>query len=566
MILSIRKSILDLSRRFAAGRLTSCSLYHATNDPIYGFEPGTEQRLALDAKLKEYNSKVFEVPIVAGDEEIRTKNVRYQVKPFDHGSKLTKFYSADSESLQKAIESSQKAFRSWDATPLEKRAEIFIRAAELIRGKYRADILAATMLGQSKTIIQAEIDAACELSDFYAFNAQWALEAQKWSPISVGKCVNSLVWRGFEGFWAAIAPFNFTAISGHLAGAPAMMGNVVLWKPSTTAILSSYIVFQVLREAGLPPGVINFVPSEGPVFGETITKSPHLAGINFTGSAKTFENVWKEVANNIGTYKSFPRLIGECGGKNFHFIHPSASNIKHIVNSTIRSAFEYSGQKCSACSRIYVPESKWNAIRDGLVAVVKEMKVGSPLEHDTFMTTVIDRKAFTKIKSYLDAAKSSPHLTIVTGGNCDDSKGYFIEPTIIQTKDPLDKLMQEELFGPVLTAYVYKDREASDVLQLIDTTTSYALTGSVFADDENAIKEASEQLRHSTGNFYVNDKSTGSVVSQQPFGGSRKSGTNDKAGSPFYILRFANLLAVKTQTELTNDWSYPYMRISPKKV
>lgn len=566
MILSIRRSIVDLSRKFAASHLTPCSRYHAVNEPIYGFEPGTEQRLALDAKLKEYNSKVFDVPIVIGDQEIRTKTVRYQVKPFDHGSHLSKFYYADSGTLLKAIETSQKAFRLWDATPLEKRAEIFIRAADLIRGKHRADILAATMLGQSKTIIQAEIDAACELADFYAFNVQWALEAQKWSPISVGKCVNSLVWRGFEGFWAAIAPFNFTAISGHLAGAPALMGNVVLWKPSDTAILSSYLVFQVLREAGMPAGVINFVPADGPVFGETVTKSPLLAGINFTGSAKTFQHLWKEVANNISSYKVFPRLIGECGGKNFHFIHPSATNITHIVNSTIRSAFEYSGQKCSACSRLYVPESKWNAIRDGLLAIVKQMKVGSPLEHDSFMTTVIDDKAFARIKSYLDHAKSNPNLTILTGGKCDDSKGYYIEPTIIQTKDPRDRLMQEELFGPVLTAYVYKDAEASAVLHLIDSTSPYALTGAIFADDQSAIKEASDVLRYSAGNFYVNDKSTGSVVAQQPFGGSRKSGTNDKAGSPYYILKFANLQSVKTQTEPTNDWSYPYMRISPKKV
>lgn len=545
--------------------LTYCKQsYRAKNETIYGFEPGSEQRLALDAKLKQYNSELFDIPLVIGDEEIRTKNVQFQVKPFDHQSKLSKYYSADSGILEKAIQASQKAFRSWDATPLEKRAEIFVRAAELIRGKYRADILAATMLGQSKTIIQAEIDAAAELSDFYAFNVQWALEAQKWAPLSVDGCSNALHWRGFEGFWAAIAPFNFTAISGHLAGAPALMGNVVLWKPSSTAILSSYINFKILREAGLPPGVINFVPSGGSVFGPVITKSPFLAGINFTGSAGTFESVWKEVGNNISLYKSFPRLIGECGGKNFHYVHPSASNTAHIVNSTIRSAFEYSGQKCSACSRMYVPKSKWNGIRDGLVAAIKQMKVGSPLEYDTFMTSVIDDKAFVRIKSYLDRAKTSPNLKIVIGGGCDKSKGYFIEPTVVETKDPNDQMMQEELFGPVLTVYVYEDREAVDVLKLVDTTTPFALTGAIFADDEKAIKEASDRLKFSTGNFYINDKSTGSVVSQQPFGGARKSGTNDKAGSPYYILKFANLLSVKTQTKPLEDWRYPYMSSAPK--
>jgi len=535
--------------------------YHAVNDPVLGYLPNSPELASLEAKLKELGSKVHDVPIMVGDEEIRTKDVRYQLKPFDNKSQLAKFYSCDSVTLKKAIDTSQKAFRAWDATPLEKRADIFIRAADLIRGKYRADINAATMLGQGKTIIQAEIDAACELSDFYAFNVQWALEAQKWQPLSPNSKVNNrTIFRGMEGFWAAVAPFNFTAISGHLAGAPAFMGNVVLWKPASSAILSSYIAYKILREAGLPPGVVNFVPADGSTFGPAITKSPYLAGVNFTGSTGTFEQLWLEVAKNLPTYKAYPRLIGECGGKNFHFIHPSASHTSHIVNCTVRSAFEYQGQKCSACSRMYVPESRWADIRDGLVATVKQLKVGSPLERDTFMTAVIDAKAYKSIVRYIDYAKTNKDLSIIVGGEYDDSKGYYIQPTIVQSKDPNDRLMREEIFGPVLTVYVYKDSEYKNVLGLIDSSTEYALTGSVFADDPNVIKEATTALRFSTGNFYVNDKSTGSVVAQQPFGGARKSGTNDKAGSPNYIMRFANIQSIKTSQELLSDWSYEYMK------
>jgi 1-pyrroline-5-carboxylate dehydrogenase len=529
--------------------------YHASNEPICMYNPGTKERAELDATLERYNSQVFEIPVVVGDEEIRTGTKHVQPKPFNHKSPIAMYYQADAKTLEKAIDASQKALRSWDLTPLEKRAEIFIRAAELIRGKYRYEMLAATMLGQAKTIFQAEIDAVCELSDFYAFNVQWALEAQNWKPTSSDKISNSMVWRGLEGFWAAVAPFNFTAISGHLAGAPALMGNVVLWKPSHSAVLSSYLTFKILREAGVPPGVINFVPSRGPVFGDAITKSPYLAGVNFTGGADTFYSIWTDVGKNIATCRNFPRLIGECGGKNFHFIHPSA-DIVSAVNHTVRSAFEYTGQKCSACSRLYVPTSRWTDFRNLLVSALRNVKVGSPLDPASFLSAVIDERSFKKIKGYIDKAKSSPECSFVFGGNCDDSTGYYIEPTVILTKDPRNFLMEEEIFGPVLTVYVYPDADCNATLQLVDNTSPYALTGSLFATDDNFIHEAQKVLRFSTGNLYINDKSTGAVVSQQPFGGARKSGTNDKAGSPFYLQRFVNLQAVKVQSEPLSDWTY----------
>lgn len=552
MMLSLCRKVIELS----LCRSVRCVVrYHAVNEPICMYNPGTDERAQLDSALKRFSSEVHDIPVVIGDEEIRCGEARLQPKPFDHKSPIAKYYHADDACLTKAIDVSQKAFRAWESTPLEQRAEIFVRAAELIRGKYRYDMLAATMLGQAKTAYQAEIDAVCELSDFYAFNVQWALEAQNWKPLSFKNVKNDLVWRGIEGFWAAVAPFNFTAISGHLAGAPALMGNVVLWKPSHSAVLSSYLVFKILREAGIPPGVINFVPSAGRVFGQVISTSYHLAGVNFTGSAETFCSIWTDVGTNIGKYKSFPRLIGECGGKNFHFVHESA-DLTSVVNHTVRSAYEYSGQKCSACSRLYIAESVWPEFKQQLLTTLKDVKVGSPLSDDSFLSAVIDDKSFAKIKGYIEKAKNSPDLTLLAGGNCDDSTGYFIEPTVIETKDPANVLMCEEIFGPVLTIYVYKDLEYKTALNLVDTTTEYALTGSICATDQAFLREAQAVLRFSTGNLYLNDKSTGSVVCQQPFGGARKSGTNDKAGSPYYLQKFVNLQAVKTQFEPLTHWSY----------
>lgn len=551
-MLSICRRVIQLSpRRCVAGVVH----YHAANEPVCMYVPGTNERAELDSALMQFNAKVHDVPVVIGDEEMRPGEPWLQPKPFDHRTPIAKYYHADHKCLTKAIDVSQKAFRAWESTPLEQRAEIFIRAAELIRGKYRYDVLAATVLGQAKTVFQAEIDAICELSDFYAYDAQWALEAQNWMPLSFDKVKNHLIWRGIEGFWAAVAPFNFTAISGHLAGAPALMGNVVLWKPSHSAVLSSYLVFKILREAGIPPGVINFVPSAGSSFGQAISSSFHLAGVNFTGSVETFCSIWTDIGKNIGKYKSFPRLIGECGGKNFHFVHKSA-DVTSVVHHTVRSAFEYSGQKCSACSRLYIAESLWPEFKQQLLTTLKDVKVGSPLDNESFLSAIIDKKAFTKIKGYIEQAKKSPDLNILAGGNCDDSIGYFIEPTVIETKDPAHVLMREEIFGPVLTIYVYKDLEYKTALNLVDTTTEFALTGSIFATDQEFLHEAQDVLRFSTGNLYLNDKSTGSVVCQQPFGGARKSGTNDKAGSPYYVQKFVNLQAVKTQFEPLAHWSY----------
>lgn len=557
---SAPRSIATLCRRFSTGRapLAALQSYTAQNEPVLGFEAGSAERKQLEEKIKFYDSQVHDVPICIGDEEIRTPDVRYQVRPFDHQNKLAKYYYADKGLLEKAIKVSQEAHAAWERTPLEEKAEIFVRAGDLVAGKYRMDLLASTMLGQAKNIMQAEIDAACELADFYRFNVEFALNAQKWQPISTEESNNRMILRGMEGFWAAIAPFNFTAISGHLSGAPAFMGNVVLWKASDTAMLSSYVCYKILREAGVPAGVINFVQADGPVFGGVICDSPLLAGINFTGSAKTFHHLWKEVGKRIENYKSFPRLIGECGGKNFHFVHPSA-NLSSVVYGTIRSAFEYSGQKCSACSRMYVPESCWDTVREGLLAEHAKIKLGSPLEADTFLSAVIDGASFNRIKGYLDHAKSSPKYKILAGGECDNSKGYFVQPTILQTTDPKEKLMTEEIFGPVLTVYVYKDAEYKDILQLIDTSTEYSLTGAIYAEDPAIVKEASQALRFSAGNFYVNDKSTGSVVSQQPFGGARKSGTNDKAGGPHYLLKFASPQSIKTTHVPASRWDYPYM-------
>ncbi|KAM9813399.1 delta-1-pyrroline-5-carboxylate dehydrogenase, mitochondrial [Neosynchiropus ocellatus] len=481
-------------------------------------------------------------------------------QPFNHSHRVAKFCYADKELINKAILASVAARREWDLKPVQDRAQILFKAADVISGPKRAEVLAKTMIGQGKTVIQAEIDAAAELIDFFRFNAKHAVELQHQQPLDAEGSTNRAIYRGLEGFVAAVSPFNFTAIGGNLAGTPALMGNVVLWKPSDAALSASYAVYRILRECGLPPNVIQFLPADGPVFGDAITSSEHLAGINFTGSVPTFKRLWKQVAQNLDTYRTFPRLAGECGGKNFHFVHKSA-DVESVVSGTIRSAFEFGGQKCSACSRIYVPTSLWPRIRDGLVSVVQEMRVGDPVEDlGTFFSAVIDDKSFGRIRSWLQHAKSSANLTVLAGGGCSDKTGYFVEPTIVETKDPRDAIMNEEIFGPVLSVYVYPDDDYKQVLQLIDSTSPYALTGAVFAKDESVVEEASKVLRNAAGNFYVNDKSTGSVVAQQPFGGARASGTNDKPGGPHYVLRWTSPQVVKETHVPLREWKYPYMR------
>uniref|UniRef100_A0A2K5U6S4 Delta-1-pyrroline-5-carboxylate dehydrogenase, mitochondrial n=1 Tax=Macaca fascicularis TaxID=9541 RepID=A0A2K5U6S4_MACFA len=583
------------------------------NEPVLAFTQGSPEREALQKALKDLKGRTEAIPCVVGDEEVWTSDVQYQVSPFNHGHKVAKFCYADKSLLNKAIEAALAARKEWDLKPIADRAQIFLKAADMLSGPHRAEILAKTMVGQGKTVIQAEIDAAAELIDFFRFNAKYAVELEGQQPISVPPSTNSMVYRGLEGFVAAISPFNFTAIGGNLAGAPALMGNVVLWKPSDTAMLASYAVYRVLREAGLPPNIIQFVPADGPLFGDTVTSSEHLCGINFTGSVPTFKHLWKQVAQNLDRFRTFPRLAGECGGKNFHFVHCSA-DVDSVVSGTLRSAFEYGGQKCSACSRLYVPHSLWPQIKGRLLEEHGRIKVGDvsgtvtpaaaqrgadgigspggssaaragvcgeglPLsrpaaahlfwrlpclqpaeDFGTFFSAVIDAKSFARIKKWLEHARSSPSLTILAGGKCDDSVGYFVEPCIVESKDPQEPIMKEEIFGPVLTVYVYPDDKYKETLQLVDSTTSYGLTGAVFSQDKDVVQEATKVLRNAAGNFYINDKSTGSVVGQQPFGGARASGTNDKPGGPHYILRWTSPQVIKETHKPLGDWSYAYMQ------
>lgn len=535
--------------------------FQVQNEPILQYMKDSKERQDLFAAINRYKDNCIEIPIVIGSEEIFSGNVKYQVMPFDHSKKIAKYHWASADMIQKAIDESLKARTKWEATPLSEKIRCFMKAADLVSGKYRMDLNATTMLGQSKNIMQSEIDAAAELADFFRFNAYFAKELTKYQPLSPdpSTCRNSFRFRGLEGFIAAISPFNFTAIGGNLASGPTLMGNVTVWKPSDTAMLSNYTVFKLLQEAGFPPGVINFVPADGPVFGDVITKSPDLAGVNFTGSLRTFRLLWKLTAEKIDVYKNFPRLIGECGGKNFHFIHTSA-DVPTVVASSIKSAFEYSGQKCSALSRMYVPECLWPQIKEGLLKIRNEIKVGSPLEPETFVSAVIDEIAFEKIKGFIDYAKASSDLVILGGGTCNKSKGYFIEPTIIQSTNPLDKIMQDEIFGPVLAVYVYNDNNIAETLKLVRNN-QYALTGAIFAQDKTFLEHASEYLKMSCGNLYINDKSTGSVVGQQPFGGGRLSGTNDKAGGPHNLLRWTSPQTIKETFVPLPDWKYPYMGV-----
>ncbi|XP_033986471.1 delta-1-pyrroline-5-carboxylate dehydrogenase, mitochondrial [Trematomus bernacchii] len=529
------------------------------NEPILSFIEGSEEREQLLRTLAELKGKTEEIPCVVGDEHVWTKDIRYQLSPFNHSHKVAKFCYADKDLINKAIVASVAARRAWDLKPVQDRAEVLFRAADALSGPYRAEVLAKTMMGQGKTVVQAEIDAAAELIDFFRFNAKHAVDLQHQQPLDADGSTNTMLYRGLEGFVAAVSPFNFTAIGGNLAGTPAVMGNVVLWKPSDTAMSASYLVYRVLRESGLPPNIVQFLPADGPVFGDAVTASEHLAAVNFTGSVPTFKRLWKQVAQNLDSYRNFPRLAGECGGKNFHFVHASA-DVESVVKGTIRSAFEYGGQKCSACSRMYVPDSIWPQIRDQLLDIIRQLKVGDPVEDfSTFFSAVIDDKSFARIKKWLDHAKSSPNLKVIAGGNYDDSKGYFVEPTIIQTSDPKDAIMSEEVFGPVLSVYVYPEKDYREVLQLIDSTSPFALTGAVFAQDKQVIEEASAVLRNAAGNYYVNDKSTGSVVAQQPFGGARASGTNDKPGGPHYVLRWTSPQVVKQTYAPLTEWKYPYM-------
>jgi 1-pyrroline-5-carboxylate dehydrogenase len=527
-----------------------------TNDPNRSYAPGTPERAELKARLKAMASEKIDIPLVIGGREIRTGRTAKTVMPHDHGHVLAEYHMAGPEHIQQAIAAAAQARREWGSWPWEDRAAVLLRAAELLATTWRPTLNAATMLGQSKTVFQAEIDAASEMIDFWRFNTWFAQELYHEQPVSSPGMWNQMEYRPLEGFVYAITPFNFTAIGGNLTTAPALMGNTVIWKPASSAMLSGYYTLRLLEEAGLPPGVINFLPGEAVQITNALLDSPELAGIHFTGSTAVFNSMWQRVGENIGRYRSYPRLVGETGGKDFIVAHPSADP-QEVAVAIARGGFEYQGQKCSAASRVYIPQSLWGEVRDRTIAMMKEFRMGDVRDFRNFMGAVIDKKAFTKIGEYLDDA--SKHAKVLFGGNAKGETGYFIEPTLIETADPGYRLMCEEIFGPVVTAHVYPDGKWEETLGIIDRTSPYALTGAVFSRDRAAIREASSALRNAAGNFYINDKPTGAVVGQQPFGGARGSGTNDKPGSKLNLMRWVNARTVKETLTPPRDYKYPFM-------
>ena len=527
-----------------------------SNEPNKTYLPDSPERLELKARLASMAAERIDIPLIIDGQEIRTRRVEHAVMPHDHQHVLADWHVAEAEHVQQAIDAATRAHREWANWSLHERAAVFLRAAELLTTTWRAALNAATMLGQSKTAFQAEIDAASELIDFWRFNAFYAQQLYEEQPLSSHAMWNQVDYRPLEGFVYAVTPFNFTAIAGNLPTAPALMGNTVVWKPASSAMLSAYYVMRLLETAGLPPGVINFVPGDAAQVSSILLDSPDLAGIHFTGSTGVFNMMWKTVGENTGRYRSYPRLVGETGGKDFIVAHPSA-DAQELAVAIARGAFEYQGQKCSAASRIYVPQSLWPDVRDRVVAMMRDMKIGDVRDFRTFMGAVIDRKSFTKINGYLDDARRN--ASIVQGGGANADTGYFIEPTLIETADPGYRLLCEEIFGPAVTAYAYRDSTWTETLSIIDRTSPYALTGAVFARDRAAIREATTVLRHAAGNFYINDKPTGAVVGQQPFGGGRASGTNDKAGSKLNLMRWISARTIKETFSPPRDYRYPYM-------
>ena len=526
------------------------------NEPIRSYAPGTPERASLQARLAQMEQERPDIPVVIGGREIRTGTVANATSPHKHQHVTATWHQATPDDVRAAIESGRAAWREWSEWTWEQRASVFLKAADLLAGPWRDTINAATMLGQSKNVYQAEIDAACEMADFFRFNAAFARELYSEQPVSGPGMWNQSEYRALEGFVYAITPFNFTAIGGNLAGAPAMMGNVVLWKPAATAMLSAWYTLQLLHEAGLPPGVINFLPGDPVMISDLALNSPELAGVHFTGSTGVFNQIWKTVGGNMGMYRSYPRIVGETGGKDFMLAHPSA-DVEAFCVGVIRGAFEYQGQKCSACSRIYVPASLWPQVKERLTAMIAEIAMGDVNDFRNFMGAVIDERAFDRITGYLADAKAN--ATILAGGTADKRTGWFVAPTLVETKDPSYRLLCEEIFGPVVTAYVYDDAKWTETLALIDRTSPYALTGAVFAQDRAALAEAHAGLRHAAGNFYVNDKCTGAVVGQQPFGGGRASGTNDKAGSKLNLTRWVSARTIKETFVPPRDFRYPHM-------
>ena len=529
------------------------------NEPVLSYVPGSSERLRLKAVLAELKSEVADIPMYIGDKEVRTGKTAEIRPPHEHNHILGQFHKGDAKHVKMAIEAALEAKSSWESMPWESRAAIFLKAADLIAGRYRPYMNGTTMLGQSKTVYQAEIDSACEIIDFLRFNVHFLSEIYRQQPISAAGTHNRLEYRPLEGFILAVTPFNFTAIGGNLPASAALCGNTVVWKCANTQVYSAQMFMRILKEAGLPDGVINLVYVDGPTLGEVCFKHPLFAGVHFTGSTGVFNQMWKTIGENIGKYRSYPRIVGETGGKDFVMVHPSA-NPDVVATALLRGAFEYQGQKCSAASRAYIPSNLAVAVRKKLTAGIKSFNMGSVEDFTNFITAVIDEKSFTKIKSYIDSAKKSTKAKVIAGGNCDKSSGYFIEPTVIETTDPKYVTMCEEIFGPVLTIYVYPEKKYSETLQTLDETSPYALTGAIISQDREAVVEATTVLKNAAGNFYINDKPTGAVVGQQPFGGARASGTNDKAGFSINLYRWLSVRTIKETFDPPTDYRYPFMQ------
>jgi 1-pyrroline-5-carboxylate dehydrogenase len=528
------------------------------NEQVRSYAPGTPERTALKAKLTELASQEVEIPLLIGGKEVRTGKTAKNVMPHKHGHTLATCHWAGPHEIESAIRAAKEARKEWASWRWEERATVLLRAAELLATTWRDTLNAATMLCQSKTPHQAEIDAACELIDFYRFNVQFAERLYQEQPLSAAGMWNRVEYRELEGFVYAITPFNFTSIAGNLPTSPALMGNTVIWKPGRTTIYTGYYIAKLLEAAGMPPGVINFVPGDSGQITEMVLSNPEFAGVHFTGSTAVFQSFWRTIGENVHKYRSYPRIVGETGGKDFIVAHASA-DVDALITAIVRGAFEYQGQKCSAASRAYIPDSMWNVMKDRLLSEVHAIPMGDVSDFRNFMGAVIDEKAFKKITSYIDDARNSPDAEILVGGESDSSEGYFIRPTIIQAKRPDYRSMSEEIFGPVLTVYVYPESRWAETLDLVDSTSHYALTGALFANDRRAISQAYVALRQAAGNFYVNDKPTGAVVGQQPFGGARGSGTNDKAGSGLNLVRWVSARTVKELFVPPTDYRYPYM-------
>jgi 1-pyrroline-5-carboxylate dehydrogenase len=529
-----------------------------TNEKLLGYLPGSKEREELKTKLLELKSRKLEIPLIIGGKEIRNGRLGKSIMPHNHRHILAEYHMAGAEEIRKAVDSALEARATWAQTPWYDRIAIFLKAAELLAGPYRITMNAAAMLNLSKNVFQAEIDSAAELVDFLRFNAHYAQEIYKTQVASGAGEWNMIEYRPLEGFVFAVTPFNFVSIMGNLPTAPAMMGNVVLWKPASTSVYVAYHLMRVFLEAGIPPGVINFLPGSGAEIGDLALEHPNLAGVHFTGSTSTFRHMWKKIGDSIHAYRTFPRIVGETGGKDFVFAHRSA-DVDALVTALIRGSFEYQGQKCSAASRTYIPESIWPLVKEHLLASLQRVHTGDVEDFSTLVNAVIDRAAFTKTVEYIEYAKQSPELKIIAGGTYDDSTGYFISPTVVVTDNPKSKMMEEEIFGPVLTIYVYRDEKYVETLHLCDETSPYALTGSIFAREREAIIQATDILENAAGNFYINDKPTGAIVGRQPFGGARASGTNDKAGSRINLMRWVSPRTIKENFTPPKDFSYEYM-------